>query len=156
MVIPYYFYYLLIVVPPFLIKNKDRLLHLTNNLILISIVGYLFYYFWPISSTEILFQVNDNILSGMHTLITFDYLHQNAFPSMHVAVSFLIGYVLIDESPKFKFLIKIIIASIFFATFFIKQHYIVDSIAGLFLGYLGILNYKRIVFSLSSQDDEKF
>ena len=155
MVIPYYFYYFLIIVPPFLINDKVRLTCLTNSLILISISSYLFYLLWPISSSEVLLQVNDNILLKMHSFITFDYLHQNAFPSMHVAVSFLIGYVLIFEFPKYQLLIKLIITLVFFATFLIKQHYVVDSIAGLFLGYLGILNYKRMYF-LNFQNDEKF
>ena len=143
MVIPYYFYYFLIISPPFIISNKDKLVCLTNSLILVSIISYFFYCIWPISSSDVLFQVSNNNLSVMHNMITFDYLHQNAFPSMHVAVSCLIGYVLINEMPNYQLVIRVIVILVFFATFLIKQHYILDSIAGLFLGYLGILNYKK-------------
>jgi len=38
-----------------------------------------------------------------------------------------------------------IMISIFSATFLIKQHYLVDSIAGLILGYLGFIKYKKLL-----------
>ena len=79
----------------------------------------------------------------MHSMITFEYLEQNAFPSMHVAVSWLIGLVIINERSKANFIILVAILFILLATFFTKQHYIVDSIAGLFLGYIGFWSYKN-------------
>ena len=82
----------------------------------------------------------------MHSMITFEYLEQNAFPSMHVAVSWLIGLVIINERSKANFIILVAILFIFLATFFTKQHYIVDSIAGLFLGYIGFWSYKKSLY----------
>jgi len=130
-----------------MLKKNKTINFLTDKLIMISVVCYLAYFFWPITSTDILMQVEANKLFFMHRAITFEYLNQNAFPSMHVAVSWLIGLVIIHEDSSKKPVLFIAIISIFLATFLTKQHYIVDSIAGLFLGYIGFWSYKKSLYS---------
>ena len=113
-------------------------------LIQASMFCFIIYLIWPISSSNILSLVEKNPLFYFHSLITFDYLHQNAFPSMHVSVSTIIALAILHYNNKYKNLLLFMIASIFLATFLIKQHYLIDSIAGLIIGYLGFIKYKKL------------
>ena len=145
MIIPYYSYYVLIIIPPFIILNEKKIKLLTKVLIQMSVCCYAIYLIWPISSSNILLSVKENPLSFMHTLITIDYLHQNALPSMHVSISMVIGLSIILYQKKYKNLMLLIILFIFLATFLTKQHYLIDSISGLIIGYLGFLRYKYLM-----------
>ena len=144
MIIPYYSYYILIIIPPFIIKKEEKIKILTKILIQTSIFCFIIYSIWPITSSNILASVKDNPLSFLHNFITFDYLHQNAFPSMHVAVSMNIGLAISLDKRIYKNLMSFIIFLIFLATFLIKQHYLIDSMSGLIIGYLGFLRYKYL------------
>ena len=144
MIIPYYFYYFLIIIPPFIIKDEIKIKKLTYLLIKASIVCYVIFILWPISSSAVLQSVpNQHFFKIFHNMITYDFLHQNAFPSMHVVITFIIGMVLSKEFPKYKFIFEFTIASIFAATFLIKQHYFIDSLAGLILGLFFYRSYNK-------------
>ena len=145
MIIPYYSYYILIIIPPFIIKNQQKINFLTTVLIQASTLCFIIYLIWPISSSHVLSSVQNNPLSYFHDLITFEYLHQNAFPSMHVSVCTIIGLAIWHHKSKYKNIMIFIITSIFLATFLIKQHYLVDSVSGLILGYLGFIKYKKLL-----------
>ena len=144
MIIPYYSYYILLILPPFIIKDKHRIKLLTRILIETAIVCYIVYIIWPISSHNILEQVTPNPLSLLHDFITFEFLYQNALPSMHVSVTTTIGLAIAQYQTKYKNLMLIVILGIFLATFLIKQHYLVDSITGLILGYIAFIRYKYL------------
>ena len=47
------------------------------------------------------------------------------------------------KTLKYQMFISIIL--IFFATFLIKQHYLIDSISGLLVGLIGYYRYKNLV-----------
>ena len=144
MIIPYYSYYILLIIPPFIIKDEHRIKLLTRTLIETAIVCYIVYIIWPISSHNILEQVTPNPLSLLHDFITFEFLYQNALPSMHVSVTATIGLAIAQYQTKYKNLMLIVILGIFLATFLIKQHYLVDSITGLILGYIAFIRYKYL------------
>ena len=63
---------------------------------------------------------------------------------MHVAVSMNIGLAISLDKRIYKNLMSFIIFLIFLATFLIKQHYLIDSMLGLIIGYLGFLRYKYL------------
>ena len=94
---------------------------------------YLIYFVWPISAGNILSQIENNTFSFLHSSITFNFLHQNTLPSMHVVVSGIIAFTLSEECPKWGKLFYLIALGIFLGTFLIKQHYILDSISGLII-----------------------
>jgi len=77
-------------------------------------------------------------------MVTLDYLHQNAFPSMHVTISIIIGLALIEEKIQFQKSMYLLILLIFFATFLTKQHYLIDSLFGGLIGYFSFLYYKKL------------
>ena len=143
MIVPYYSYYIMFVIPPFIIKNNERLTLLTSLLIKVSLFCYFIFLIWPISSDTILIQVKTEWFSFLHSFITFDFLHQNAFPSMHVAVSVVIGYVLADEYPQKRLIFYLWTFGIFLATFLIKQHYILDSFCGLLVAIPACYVYRK-------------
>ena len=145
MIIPYYYYYIILLFPPFLIRDLFKIKQLTRSLIETSIFCYIVYILWPISSSEVLNNVSQNPLYFLHNFITFDFLHQNAFPSMHVSITATIGFAIIHENRNLKYQMILSIILIFLATFLIKQHYLIDSIAGLILGYAGFLRYKKLI-----------
>tara|TARA_B110000014_G_C20072344_1_gene559383 strand:- start:916 stop:1338 length:423 start_codon:yes stop_codon:yes gene_type:complete len=131
------------IIPPFIVKNHKRLRLLTSLLIKISLFCYFIFLIWPISSDAILRQVEEGGLSFLHSFITFDFLYQNAFPSMHVAVSVVIGYVLVDEYPKRRVFFYLWTLGIFLGTFLIKQHYLLDSLCGLLVAFPACYIYRK-------------
>ena len=144
MIIPYYFYYFIIILPPLLWNNELKIRNITSILNAITIICYLVFIFWPIDASYVLNQVHftqPSFIIYFHNLITYDYLHQNAFPSMHVAVATFLCLSYYHDFTKFRGISLTIAFLIFLATFFIKQHYFIDSVAGLFLGLLGFYCY---------------
>jgi hypothetical protein len=144
MIIPYYFYYFIIILPPLLWNNELKIRNITSILNAITIICYLVFIFWPIDASYILNQVHfdqPSFIIYFHNFITYDYLHQNAFPSMHVAVATFLCLSYYHDFTKFRGISLTIAFLIFLATFFIKQHYFIDSVAGLFLGLLGFYCY---------------
>ena len=90
MVIPYYFYYIIIFLPPLIWRNSWDIRNITSALNMITIMCYIIFILWPIDAFYVLNQVSfrdSSFISFLHVFITYDYLHQNAFPSMHVAVA---------------------------------------------------------------------
>ena len=145
MIIPYYYYYIILVFPLLFIDNLSKLASLTKALIETSLLCYVIYIIWPISSSNVLNTVSHNPLDFLHNFITFDFLHQNAFPSMHVSVTTTIALSITKERKTLKYQMFISIILIFFATFLIKQHYLIDSISGLLIGLIGYIRYKNLV-----------
>lgn len=144
MIIPYYFYYIIIIVPPLIWKDELRMRNITSILNIITIFCYLIFIIWPLDATYVLNQVNlhdDSNINFLHRFITYDYLYQNAFPSMHVAVASFLCASYYYDFKSFGFFSLSIMLLIFLATFLIKQHYFIDSITGLFLGLLGFYYY---------------
>ncbi len=117
MIIPYYSYYILLILPPFIIKNEEKIKLLTRVLIEIAVFCYIIYIVWPISSFDVLESINPNPLSLLHNFITLEFLHQNALPSMHVSVTFIIGLAIAKYQIKYKNLMFIMIVGIFFFFF---------------------------------------
>ena len=144
MIIPYYSYYILLIIPPFLIQDIEKIKLLTKTLIEMSIFCYIIYIIWPISSSNVLASVSSNPLDFLHEFITFKFLDQNALPSMHVSVTTTIGLAISKYKIKYKNLMLMMILGIFLATFLIKQHYLIDSITGLILGYIAFTRYKYL------------
>lgn len=63
---------------------------------------------------------------------------------MHVTVTVIIALAITKYESKFRNLMLIMILAIFLATFLIKQHYLMDSISGLLVGYIGFMRYNYL------------
>ena len=138
------FYYAIIILPPLMWKDEWKMRNITSILNIITLTCYLTFILWPIDASYILNQAyfqDSTIIASFHQFITYNYLHQNAFPSMHVAVSTFLCLCYYYDFDLFGFAALFIAFLIFLATFLIKQHYFIDSIAGLFLGLFGFYYY---------------
>jgi len=137
MIIPYYLYYISIILP-LLVRDVHRLKILNKVAVILLLVAYSIFIIWPISCESILMTRTPNPLSFMHGMVTFPWLYQNAFPSVHVIIGTFIGGIMGREYPQKKWLFWLAAGLIFFATFLIKQHFIMDAISGLILGLIGL------------------
>ena len=147
MIIPYYSYYIIILIPPLIWNNEWKIRNITSVLNIMSIVCYIFFIIWPIDTNHVLGNVQEERypLKIFHDLITYDYLYQNAFPSMHVVVSSFLCLAYYNDFKAYRYVAVIIGISIFFATFLIKQHYILDSLLGLLIACIGFYYYRNKV-----------
>ena len=144
MIIPYYFYYIVVIVPPLIWRDEWEIRNITSILNIITITCYMIFIIWPIDASHVLNQVyfpSESFFIFFHDFITYGYLHQNAFPSMHVAVTTFLCLSYMNDFKNYRIIALLVAFLVFFATFLIKQHYFIDSIAGLFLGFLGFYYY---------------
>ena len=155
MIIPYYSYFVLLAIFPFFFRRIEELILARNVLIKATLLCFIFYFLFPISSEPILMSANEeNPLSFMHSAVTYPFLQQNAFPSLHVAISSLMAFILYYERFHWKSLVGFFALLIFFATFFIKQHYLWDSLTGLLVAFVFYLHYKNL--RKNSSENSKF
>ena len=144
MIIPYYIYYIIILLPPLIWDDEWQIRNITSTLNILSIICYLFFILWPIDASYVLNVPFNTLfpLKEFHNLITYGFLYQNAFPSMHVAVSSFLCLSYYYNFKQYRLLAIISALLIFLATFLIKQHYFFDSIMGLLMGCLGFYYYQ--------------
>ena len=69
-------------------------------------------------------------------------LYQNALPSIHVVVSSFLCLAYYHDFKSYRLFAIGIGISIFLATFLIKQHFILDSLSGMLIAYIGFYYYK--------------
>ena len=136
MIIPYYFYYIILFLP-LMLSDRTKLKSFIQIATILLLISYTVFIIWPISCEKILATRTDNPLAWMHGMITFTWLYQNAFPSIHVIISCMVCLILGYEFSRQRILYWVGGGSVFFATFFIKQHFLIDSVAGLILGCIG-------------------
>ena len=144
MIIPYYIYYIIVLLPPVIWDDEWQIRNITSTLNILSIICYLFFILWPIDASYVLNVPFNTLfpLKEFHDLITYRFLYQNAFPSMHVAVSSFLCLSYYYNFKQYRLLAIISALLIFLATFLIKQHYFFDSIMGLLMGCLGFYYYQ--------------
>jgi len=142
--------WLYVSLPPALLATRRELCNYALAMTLTSIIGFAIFYFWPTSlplatvdwpqSPEI------NFLKGIDAA-------GNACPSFHVATAFFSGYWLHYLLGRIRAPLSIHAfnwlwcIAIIYSTLAIRQHVVVDVIAGLMLGglmaYLSLQHYKK-------------
>jgi membrane-associated phospholipid phosphatase len=139
---PFFLYFYLslwvyVSLPPALMKSRSELLHYGVYVGIVSVIGILFYTFFP---TLIPQNSNDWAASpDMHLLKSVD-LGGNAFPSLHVATAFFSFFWLnkhvmqMRGSKVLLWLNAIWCLGIVYSTMAIKQHVFLDVVGGLLLG----------------------
>ena len=130
------------------------------SLVVINLIADIIYIFFPVSTyvwrEEILANAS-RYQGNIFAQVVFNYYNTdtsfNCFPSLHAAVStitFYAWYRYYKLKPNLKKLsitiITFIIATgVILSTLFVKQHYILDEIAGILLAYLvGRILFNRI------------
>jgi len=135
-----YFYlslWVYVSLPPALIKSKKELFYYGMYVGIVSIIGILFYLFFP---TVIPQNSNDWAASSNMELLKSVDMGGNAFPSLHVATAFFSFFWLhlqLKQMRGRKFIIglnALWCLGIVYSTMAIKQHVFLDVLGGLLLG----------------------
>lgn len=66
-------------------------------------------------------------------------IHRDVFPSMHVALSFVVWRYAYRNSKRLFWFLSPLILSLWFSTLYLRYHYLIDVVAGLILGPLSYL-----------------
>jgi len=142
MIIPYYLYYIGLLMP--LIINDELFLErFVRSLLMLLFISYTIFIIWPISCEPVMNSVEHNPLYFLYGAVEIPWLKQNALPSVHVTISIFTALVLGEWKPKYRIIFLACGFSVFFSTFFAKQHFIADSISGLLLSVIGYFFWKR-------------
>lgn len=130
--------YLLMPIAPWLMTSRKNLMRYSKGLILMSVVGFCFFYFWPTLSPRPQDIQDANWLYKVLVTIDNEY---NAFPSLHVAYAVFHSaccYALFHSTTTHKLLpwmFWIWTLGIALSTMLTKQHVFVDVLAGATLGF---------------------
>ena len=92
--------------------------------------------------------VTNNPLSFLYGAVEIEWLKQNGLPSVHVTISMFTAMTIAEYKPQYKLFFLVCGFLVFLSTFLAKQHFVIDSLAGLFclsLGiYIGNAHYRTI------------
>lgn len=129
--------YLLMPVAPWLMRSKEELYRYSSGLILMSFVGFCFFFFLPTSNPRPVDVLDTNIL--YRTLILLD-SELNAFPSLHTAYALFHSaccHVIFCKGSWHKlvrWIFWIWALLIMLSTLLTKQHVFIDVLSGALLG----------------------
>lgn len=140
-------YYFLPVSLVLLIYLKGQIMHFhaSYSTVLLGLyISYIGYYIWPaIGPRFLLAQMQNFPLTG---LLTFDYLRnilnmlegvtRDCFPSGHTLVSLLSALLAFKYYRPFAKIAALWAAMIIISTIYLRYHYVIDVIAGLFLALI--------------------
>jgi membrane-associated phospholipid phosphatase len=71
-------------------------------------------------------------------------IHRDVFPSMHVAISFLVWLYALRNSRSLFWVLSPLVLSLWVSTIYLRYHYLVDVVAGLFLAPASFLLANRL------------
>jgi len=133
-------------------KENKRFYTLFYSLILANLIAYVVYYFFQ--STVIRPPVTGQTIFslGVAKIYASNFLY-NAFPSGHAYHSTIIltHWLKSNAKKSWKIIVSVLIAAVLLSTLFLKQHYVLDVIAGITLGSISYI----LVFSLLSKKKKK-
>ncbi len=138
--------WLLIPVAPWLMESKDDLVSYSKSLVVISLVGFCIFFFYPTSSPRPRDLHNINVVYGALIRVENEL---NAFPSLHVALAFLSGaschgIFRPGKWPKrLRWIVWIWVMGVVASTLLTKQHVFIDIVAGGMLGFGGYTIFCR-------------
>tara|TARA_Y100000768_G_scaffold90024_1_gene64783 strand:- start:111 stop:689 length:579 start_codon:yes stop_codon:yes gene_type:complete len=142
MIVPYYLYYFGLLLP-LIINNKMFLSKFVQTCLILLSISYSVFIIWPISCEQVMMSVTNNPLSFLYGAVEIEWLKQNGLPSVHVTISMFTALVMAQYKPQYKLFFLICGFLVFLSTFLAKQHFVIDSLAGLFLSGLGYIRWKR-------------
>lgn len=129
------YFVLLALTPVYFIKiNEFKWLKIGLLAVIIAcLIAYIFYYLFQ-NKVERPVIENGNIFDWLYTYLNLGVAQYNALPSLHVAISTIVGIIFYTVRSKFFKPILVWVALIIASTVFTKQHYFLDILAGLVLG----------------------
>ena len=142
MIVPYYLYYVGLILP-LMIDDKILLTKFVQTCLILLSISYSIFIIWPISCAPVMMSVKNNPLSFLYRAVELEWLKQNGLPSVHVTISMFTSLVISHYKPQYKLFFLICGFLVFLSTFLAKQHFVIDSLSGLFLSGIGYFFWKR-------------
>lgn len=128
----------------YLLHSSLNLSRVCFGFFLMTIVTNLTFFFYPVHYTREFYPLNESSSFGMHLIRELD-SPLNCFPSAHVAIVVVTLLALQKERPQYylSFLIWAILICI--STLTTKQHYLVDVIGGVLVGWICFRVSERLI-----------
>ena len=142
MIVPYYLYYFGLLLPV-IINNKMILSKFVQTCLILLSISYSIFIIWPISCGPVMMSVKNNPLNFLYGAVEIEWLKQNGLPSVHVTISMFTALVMAHYKPQYKLFFLVCGFLVFLSTFLAKQHFVIDSLSGLFLSGIGYLFWKH-------------
>jgi membrane-associated phospholipid phosphatase len=125
----------------YLYRPRPRFREMMSGLMVVSFLGLLGYLLVPAIGP--MYTLHDlytvplrqpiSIFNQQLEFMDFARIHRDVFPSMHVAISFLVWLYALRNSRPLFWVLSPLILSLWVSTIYLRYHYLVDILAGLFL-----------------------
>ena len=132
----YLFTYLFNTVFLFLMIYKREMydfVRVVKMMIAVVVIGGIFYIVFPTKVIKPSLEKSGDVSKSLVSYHNRHILPYNAFPSLHVAFSFLTVLLAFEFDFAYKYIYLLVLFLIAFSALFTKQHYIIDIIAGIML-----------------------
>lgn len=138
-VVPYYFFFVYMASAVFLLSETTQFRSALIAFILANLIASIFWYIFPNGIRRVRVKRVGFFFKWLNDLYWVDKHDTNSCPSNHVYGSTICTYYLCMAYPHIQILFVFIGASIVVSTIFVKQHHVIDLIAGLFLAASSIV-----------------
>ena len=131
--------------------NLNQVISIYVSTILLTILLYIIYLIFPSSSEMLTPQIIDNNYNLVNYFIQLIYsigVPYNAFPSYHVAPLVLLSFFLYDNIRRLFWIQLPVNLLIIVSTVFVKYHFFVDIIGGVFMGAFAYFIIYKYVFKI--------
>jgi membrane-associated phospholipid phosphatase len=131
----------------YLCRPRARYREMMSGLMVVTFFGLLGYILvpaiGPMYTLHDLYTVPLNqpiaIFNQQLQFMDFARIHRDVFPSMHVAISFLVWLYALRNSRPLFWILSPLILSLWVSTVYLRYHYLIDVVAGLFLAPVSFL-----------------
>ncbi len=143
----YLSYYVIIFGPPLFLYLTGRLeafRHVVFTVMLVFILHYLFFIYFPVQGPRYLFPAPDGVVATgffyqlSHRILEAGSSQGAAFPSSHVGVAFAQAALAVRFLPRLAPLIFVLATALALGAIYGGFHYATDAVAGLALGLIGV------------------
>jgi len=131
----------------YLCRDRARFREMMCGLMVVSFLGLLGYLLVPAIGPMYTFRnqytvplrQSLGVFNREVDFMDFARIRRDVFPSLHVAISFLVWLYAYRNSKRLFWILSPLILSLWFSTVYLRYHYLVDVLAGLILGPLSFL-----------------
>jgi membrane-associated phospholipid phosphatase len=125
----------------YLCRPRPRFREMMSGLMVVSFLGLLGYILVPAIGP--MYTLHDlytvplsqpiSLFNQQLEFMDFARIHRDVFPSMHVAISFLVWLYALRNSRPLFWILSPLILSLWVSTIYLRYHYLIDVVAGMFL-----------------------
>jgi membrane-associated phospholipid phosphatase len=131
----------------YLFRDRARFREIMSGLVVVSFLGMLGYLLVPAIGP--MYTLRDQYTVPLHKTLgafhrevdfmDFARIRRDVFPSLHVAISFVVWLYAYRNSKRLFWILSPLILSLWFSTVYLRYHYLIDVLAGLILAPISFL-----------------